>query len=80
VTDEPLARVADALAAASRGLAEHAEVWRSAVERNAAGEYAADDALADWQTLWGLALRDAATVWAALFDALEEARPEPPPG
>lgn len=77
MTDGPLASgVGEAMAAANQGLAEHAEIWRSAISRNAAGEYRAEDALADWQALWGLALRDASAVWTAMFDVVDRRRPD----
>ncbi len=69
--DAAAAPHSEAVAAPHDGLAEQAEVWKSAIRRNAAGQYRAEDALADWQTLWGLALRDASAVFAAMFDAVE---------
>jgi hypothetical protein len=50
---------------------DYVAVWRTAVQRNGDDDddYAAADLLADVETLWGMAIGDAARVGAALLDA-----------
>ena len=57
-TDDPFEKVTAAFADAGERLVEYADVWRSAIVRNAAEDYAADDFLVDLQTIWGMSVRD----------------------
>lgn len=66
---DPYEKVTGLLADATERLVEYAGVWRAAIERNARGEYAADDLLVDMQALWGMSIRDATRVGAALLEA-----------
>ena len=60
MTDDPLERVTEVFADAGERLVEYADVWRSAIERNARDDYAAEDFLVDLQALWGMGVRDVA--------------------
>lgn len=72
--DDPLEQVTEKVTAvfadASERLAEYADVWRSAIERNAQDDYAADDFLVDVQALWGMGVRDLARVGAAFVETI----------
>jgi hypothetical protein len=57
---------------------DYADVWRSAMERNAAGQYKSEDLLVDLQALWGMSIRDAARVGTAVIDAVATVVPEEP--
>ena len=67
---DPFENVVGAVADVGERLVEYAEVWRKAIDRNAAGTYAADDFLVDLQSVWGMSVRDAARVGAAFVDGL----------
>lgn len=75
--DDPYDKVTAAFADASERLVEYADVWRSAIARNASGSYAADDLLVDLQALWGMSIRDAARVGAAVVESMAAAVPDP---
>ena len=70
MTDANSEKVTAAWADVSERLEEYVTVWRDAIDRNAADDYAADDWLCDLQTLWGMSVRDAARVSAALIDVI----------
>jgi hypothetical protein len=69
-TPDPFEKVTAALADAGERLVEYADVWRSAIERNAAESYAADDFLVDLQTMWGMGVRDVTRVGAAFVETI----------
>jgi hypothetical protein len=68
--DDPFEKVTAAFADAGERLVEYADVWRSAIERNAAENYAADDLLVDLQTLWGMSVRDVTRVGTAFVETM----------
>ena len=68
--NDPFTRVTAAFDEIATRSTEYFNVWREAMERNGTGEYAADDFLVDLQTVWGMAIRDAARVGAAWLDLL----------
>jgi hypothetical protein len=70
MTDDPLEKVIEVFADASERLVEYADVWRSAIERNARDDYAADDFLVDLQALWGMGVRDVARVGAVFVETI----------
>jgi hypothetical protein len=55
---------------------EYADIWRSAITRNAAGEYKPEDMLVDVQALWGLGVRDAARMGSAMVETLAPLLPK----
>jgi hypothetical protein len=61
---------------------QYAALWRSAIERNAAGQYKPEDWLDDVNRAFVMAAEDAARTFAAVVDAVT-ARPgaaqDPPP-
>ncbi len=67
---DPFDEVVDAFADVGERLVEYADVWRDAMVRNAAGQYAADDFLVDLQSVWGMGVRDAARVGSAVVEAV----------
>ena len=79
--------MAGAWAVMGERMADYAAVWRSAVNRNADGTYAAEDFLVDLEQIWGMTLGDAARVGAAMVDAAgpllagfqDDANPDPDP-
>jgi len=73
---DPVERVTAAFADIGDRLVEYANVWRSAIDRNAEGAYAADDFLVDLQTLWGMSVRDVARFGAAYVEAVAPLLPE----
>jgi hypothetical protein len=70
MTDSNSEKLTAVWADVSERLEEYVAVWRDAIDRNAADAYAADDWLCDLQTLWGMSVRDAARVSAAVIDAI----------
>jgi len=66
----PYDAVTAAFADVAERAVEYADVWRSAITRNASGAYQPEDALVDVQALWGLAIRDAIRVGSALVEAV----------
>ena len=70
MTEDPLERVTEVFADAGERLVEYADVWRSAIERNARDDYAAEDFLVDLQALWGMGVRDLARVGAAYVETI----------
>jgi hypothetical protein len=69
-TDEhPYDAATSALADMAERAVEYSNIWRKAIERNAAGEYQAEHALVDGQALWGLAARDTARLSAVMLQA-----------
>jgi hypothetical protein len=80
---DPFDRVAATFADAGERLDAYADVWRSAIARNAADDYEAKDFLVDLQTLWGMGLRDVTLAAATAFELaanLLPDRPQPPEG
>jgi hypothetical protein len=57
---------------------EYADVWRSAIDRNGAGDYKSEDLLVDLQALWGMSIRDAARMGAAVIEAVAPLVPDGP--
>ena len=70
MSEDAYDKVTDALADVAERAVDYADVVRSAVERNAAGTYAAKDYLVDLQTLWGMSIRDAARVGSAMVEVM----------
>ena len=66
---ESFGPLADAWAVMGERMVDYAAVWRSAVERNADGTYAAENFLIDVEQIWGMTLGDAARFGAAVVDA-----------
>ena len=66
----PYDAVTAAFADVAERAVEYADIWRSAITRNAGGAYKPEDALVDVQALWGLAVRDVARVGSALVESL----------
>ena len=60
---DPLARVSDRAQ-------EYADIWRSAIERNAAGGYKPEDWFDDFNRAWVMAAEDAARAFAAVVDVV----------
>jgi hypothetical protein len=60
---DPLARVSDRAQ-------EYADIWRSAIERNAAGAYKPEDWFDDVNRTWTMAAEDAARAFAVVVDAV----------
>ena len=58
---DPLSRVTDRAQ-------EYADIWRSAIERNAAGAYKPEDWFDDFNRTWVMAAEDAARAFAAMVD------------
>ncbi|MDP1819046.1 MAG: hypothetical protein Q8K58_04030 [Acidimicrobiales bacterium] len=71
-------RVTEVFAGAAERAVEYADVWRSAMQRNAAGAYKAEDLLVDMQTVWGMSVRDAARTGAAVIEAMAPLVPAEP--
>jgi hypothetical protein len=67
---DPLAALASVWAAIGERTENYLSVWRTAIDKNAKGEYAADDLLVDLQSLWGMSIGDAARFGAAVVDAV----------
>ncbi|CAN5612655.1 hypothetical protein BH18ACT1_BH18ACT1_12600 [soil metagenome] len=76
--EDPLDQVTAAVADVGERLGEYADVWRSAVDRNGRGAYAAEDYLVDLQALWGMSVRDAARIGSAFVEALAPLLPRDP--
>ena len=66
---DPMARLADRAQ-------DYANLWRSAIERNAAGDYKPEDWFDDVNRAWVMAAEDAARTFAAVVDAVAARRPE----
>ena len=66
---ESFGPLAGAWAVMGERMGDYAAVWRSAVERNAEGTYAAENFLVDVEQIWGMTLGDAARFGAAVVDA-----------
>ena len=66
----PYDAVTAAFADVAERAVEYADIWRSAITRNARGAYQPEDALVDVQALWGLAVRDATRVGSAFVESL----------
>jgi hypothetical protein len=67
---DPLAQLADRAQ-------EYAGVWRSAIERNAAGTYKPEDWFDDVNRTWVMAAQDAARAFAMVVDAVSARTSEP---
>jgi hypothetical protein len=74
VSDDPVEQLTELAATAAERATAYADVWRSAIERNAAGAYAGADLLADAQALWGMAVAD----WLGAAAAVARAVAPPP--
>jgi hypothetical protein len=68
--DEPPERNADPLAHLAERAQEYAGIWRSAIDRNAAGQYKPEDWFDDVNRTWVMAAEDAARAFAAVVDAM----------
>jgi len=83
---DPIASLAAVWASIGERTEDYVEVWRSAVERNGQGDYAAADLLKDTETLWGMTVGDVARFGVAVVDAAApllsgfraDPRPKPP--
>ena len=67
---DPIDRIAALVGDAVERLEGYSRIAMGAAERNARGEYGADDLLADVQAVWQQVVRDTATATANLIDAL----------
>jgi len=83
---DPIESFAAVWASIGERTGDYVEVWRAAIERNGEGDYAAADLLRDTETLWGMAVSDAARFGVAVVDAAapllagfrDDPRPKPP--
>ena len=75
-SEHPYDRATAALADLAERAVEYADIWRSAISRNAAGDYKPEDALVDVQALWGLGIRDLARMGSAMVEMLAPAVPK----
>jgi hypothetical protein len=60
----------DPVAQLSARAQEYASIWRTAIERNAAGAYKPEDWFDDVNRSWVMAAEDAARAFAAVVDAV----------
>ena len=60
----------DPLAQLTERAQQYAAIWRSAIDRNAAGEYKPEDWFDDVNRTWVMAAEDAARTFAAVVDAV----------
>jgi hypothetical protein len=68
--EHPYDRATAAMADLAERAVEYADIWRSAIERNADGEYDPGDLLVDLQQLWGLGVRDLARASSAFLEVV----------
>lgn len=66
---EAFGPLAGAWAVMGERMGDYVALWRSAVESNAAGDYAAENFLGDLEQIWGMTIGDAARIGAAVIDA-----------
>jgi hypothetical protein len=76
VSDDAYDKVTGAFADASERAVQYANVWKSAIERNAAGTYKSEDLLVDVEALWGMSVRDAAALGAKVVESLASFVPD----
>ena len=67
----------DPMAQLTERAQEYAGIWRSAVERNAAGTYKPEDWFDDVNRTWVMAAEDAARAFATVVDAVSARTGEP---
>lgn len=70
MSEEAFDQATGALADLTERAVAYADVWRSAITRNAQGDYKAEHFLVDLQALWGMSTRDAARIGAAAVEAM----------
>ena len=70
MADDPSDRDEDPMARLTDRAQDYASLWRSAIERNAAGTYKPEDWFDDVNRAWVMAAEDAARTFAAVVDAV----------